>query len=319
MKQAKSKGVNLFNKGKRTVHRKVHSAPFKKLSDKITFVLGAAFLALLFFTIGSSPLVLYPYLYTVLGAILLIYRVIDYFLIQEHYFLIDFCYFSSGIVQYYIWAYPNEGVFFLLFFGFCSGPMGWAIPTFRNSLVLHDIDRLTSVFLHGCPALLCYLLRWSNTKESPFFDDYDNLLSSPSQIFRYYLFNITFYLLWAAFYSTITYGLCGERIVQKKRLTLGALLEKTVPASKGVMWFFGEKYHNFMFMMLHMSYFLITLTGGLLCYYSRWMHFGQLTLQLVWSAWNGANFYMEYFSCHYEAKLNVLQRQLSKELKDEQG
>ena len=36
----------------------------------------------------------------------------------------------------------------------------WAIVAWNNSLVFHSLDKITSVFIHGLPAMLTYTLRW---------------------------------------------------------------------------------------------------------------------------------------------------------------
>ncbi len=41
-----------------------------------------------------------------------------------------------------------------------SGPLAGAIIMWNCSLVLHDIDRFTSLFIHFVPPLVCYTLRW---------------------------------------------------------------------------------------------------------------------------------------------------------------
>jgi hypothetical protein len=42
----------------------------------------------------------------------------------------------------------------------CAGPLCWSIFIFRNAIVLHDVDQLTSTFIHLSPALLFWCWRW---------------------------------------------------------------------------------------------------------------------------------------------------------------
>jgi hypothetical protein len=44
-------------------------------------------------------------------------------------------------------------------FAMASGPLAWSVFIFRNSLVFHDIDNLTSVFIHLSPLLLFWRLQ----------------------------------------------------------------------------------------------------------------------------------------------------------------
>merc|ERR1719313_1821375 len=45
-------------------------------------------------------------------------------------------------------------------FVLATGALAWAVFIFRNSIVFHDIDQLTSLFIHLSPALLFFCLRW---------------------------------------------------------------------------------------------------------------------------------------------------------------
>jgi hypothetical protein len=44
---------------------------------------------------------------------------------------------------------------------FTAGPLCWSIPLFRNSLILHSLDQLTSVMIHLLPSLAVWALRWN--------------------------------------------------------------------------------------------------------------------------------------------------------------
>ena len=45
-------------------------------------------------------------------------------------------------------------------FAFSMGPLLWSILAFRNSLVYHSLDKVTSLFLHLFPACVCVANRW---------------------------------------------------------------------------------------------------------------------------------------------------------------
>ena len=51
-------------------------------------------------------------------------------------------------------------VLFYVCFTFALGPLSAAIVLWRNSLVFHDVDKVTSVFIHIMPPLLMYCLKW---------------------------------------------------------------------------------------------------------------------------------------------------------------
>lgn len=45
-------------------------------------------------------------------------------------------------------------------FAMATGPLAWSVFAFRNSLVMHDVDNITSVFIHFSPMALLWCLRW---------------------------------------------------------------------------------------------------------------------------------------------------------------
>lgn len=45
-------------------------------------------------------------------------------------------------------------------FAMACGPLAWSIYVFRNSIVFHDIEHSTSVFIHLFPFLLLWSLKW---------------------------------------------------------------------------------------------------------------------------------------------------------------
>lgn len=48
---------------------------------------------------------------------------------------------------------------------YCSnGPLLWAIITWRNSLVFHDLDKITSVMIHAFPPIGIKSLTLANAK-----------------------------------------------------------------------------------------------------------------------------------------------------------
>jgi hypothetical protein len=49
-----------------------------------------------------------------------------------------------------MWAFPANTVFFTSCYLLTMGPLASAIVTWRNSLVFHSLDKVTSLFIHIC-------------------------------------------------------------------------------------------------------------------------------------------------------------------------
>lgn len=103
-------------------------------------------------------------------------------LAQWQYFMMDFCYFVNWACMLSTF-FPGvlNGKLLLICFvagngvrvceccckmslGFTSAallqPLAGAIVAWRNSLVFHSLDKVTSVYIHILPALLTYVWRW---------------------------------------------------------------------------------------------------------------------------------------------------------------
>ncbi|KAI8497703.1 hypothetical protein Bbelb_243550 [Branchiostoma belcheri] len=65
-----------------------------------------------------------------------------------------------GLRLYLYWAAPAEPRVFQIVFAIANGPLVIAVFFFRNSIVFHSIDRMTSVFIHSLPAYVTYGVRW---------------------------------------------------------------------------------------------------------------------------------------------------------------
>lgn len=90
---------------------------------------------------------------------LLAYRYLSYKSRYYQYFLIDYCYSVNALGLIHLFVMPDSVWVFMLFFLSACGPLAWAIVVWRNSLVLHDLEKVTSVFIHMMPPLLAYSRR----------------------------------------------------------------------------------------------------------------------------------------------------------------
>lgn len=90
---------------------------------------------------------------------LLAYRYVTYSMKKHHYFMLDFCYSVNVLCFAHLFLAPSSTTVFALAFMSSCGPLAWAVIAWRNSLVFHDIDKTTSLFIHIMPPLLMYAQR----------------------------------------------------------------------------------------------------------------------------------------------------------------
>ena len=76
------------------------------------------------------------------------------------YFLIDFCYVVNLATFVYLYVLTENETLFKVTFIHSFGPLIWAIPLWGNSVVFHDYDKITSVYIHMLPPALCYAELW---------------------------------------------------------------------------------------------------------------------------------------------------------------
>ena len=113
---------------------------------------------------------------------------------KMHYFLLDFCYtviLLSLVHVHFLYRESYSETLFKMCFILSTGPPA-AIPLWKNSLVFHDFDKITSVYIHFLPTCLYYCLRESKGAHSV--THYDDL-----RVVDY--FNcMLFYFTWQVFY-----------------------------------------------------------------------------------------------------------------------
>ena len=89
--------------------------------------------------------------------ILLIFRYYDYALQKAELFMLDFCYFVNLSVVLQTGFFPDNLLWFKANYVLCMGPICIAIMVWKNSLVFHSLDKLTSFFLHAFPTMVSLL------------------------------------------------------------------------------------------------------------------------------------------------------------------
>ena len=98
--------------------------------------------------------------YTLQSSCLLPYRCYKYKKLQWHYFLFDLCYYVNILNFLFLWFLPHSPDLFVACYCLSLGSVASAIITWRNSLVFHDADKVTSLFIHIYPAFTFTVIRY---------------------------------------------------------------------------------------------------------------------------------------------------------------
>eukprot|EP00899_Mesostigma_viride_P008243 jgi/Mesvir1/1741/Mv21192-RA.1 len=279
---------------------KANSYKHIKLRDKAAFVLGTLNLCLYSYVLGASPQ-RFPELYSYYAVVLFLLRLINYRLERQHYFLYDFCYFANVMLLAYLWLLPQNGLFFNVLFVYTSGPLALSIIAFRNSLVFHSLDKMTSVFMHLSPALVTWSLRWfppAPTAPSGGTLEWDVRVAAAVALP---------YLCWLLAYALKLFVFSAGKIRQRSYMTLYTFiindqhgwLGRAVTAA-------GPKYSPLMYIAIHLALTAASCASTALWHASFAAHSGYLLGVIVWSAFNGANYYFEVFARRYIESLNAM-------------
>lgn len=80
---------------------------------------------------------------------------------KYHFFMLDFCYLVNLSCMLQAHFFKDNLLWFNANFALSMGPICMAIIVWKNSMVFHSINKLTSFFLHSFPPMLCHLIRWA--------------------------------------------------------------------------------------------------------------------------------------------------------------
>lgn len=143
-------------------------AQAKKIKTKSREHINATVFSMCILLITEAILLLYPtkfwVFYIVAFPILMLDKYMRYKPLKYHLFLLDFCYvmnstFLASLIAWEVYGYRSCETFKVMFW--CAfGPIANALWLWRNSLVLYDVDKLTSTALHILPPFTAFVQRF---------------------------------------------------------------------------------------------------------------------------------------------------------------
>ncbi|KAI0650133.1 hypothetical protein C8Q79DRAFT_998052 [Trametes meyenii] len=287
-----------------------HSAKVIRTREKVTFFMAVMSLLVTALLFGIAPEWIHV-AYTVQAAYYLPLRVYMYKKRAWHYFLFDLCYYVSVLDLVFIWYLPESPALFVACYCLSLGSLASAVITWRNSLVFHDWDKVTSLFIHIYPPLVFTVIRhyYPNAPARfPALRDVPHL-----QPFKALLLSGIIYLIWQLLYWKFVFldrrakVESGQRmtsftfLLNSKRGVIGRTLSKIPP-----------QYREFSFMLGQLVYAIITeLPVVFLLYDSAFWSSAYVLLLFAACVWNGGGFYIEVFGRKFERELEALRKELA--------
>ncbi|KAL6776746.1 hypothetical protein ACKKBF_B30760 [Auxenochlorella protothecoides x Auxenochlorella symbiontica] len=278
------------------------------MRDKLIFVVCTVDLYLSAYWLGCYPQSFYQ-LYTVKAAVLFCIRWVVYRYKRWHYFLFDLCYAAQVVLLIQLWLFPTSIAWIKVTFALNLGPLVWSIVAFRNSLVPHSLDKMTSHFLHWFPACVSYAARWHPPSQVV-----DYLASSAearrawesTSLRELFFLPLVPYLIWAVLYYLKVFVISSSRIEQRGYETLFKFATSNRRSLFGaVVLRFPHALQPAVYMAMHVG-----LCAATLVLTSVWWRYqlaceAFLVIQFTASAWSGATFYFDVFSRKYIAGLGA--------------
>nr|ODN94969.1 integral membrane protein [Cryptococcus depauperatus CBS 7855] len=281
-----------------------------RTKDKVSFLFGILSLAFTCLLYGMAP-EWFPVAYTVQSAFYMPIRIYTYKQKAFHYFLFgDLCYFVNVLDLLWIWVFPSSTFLFICCYLLTLGPLASAIITWRNSLVFHSMDKVTSLFIHIYPPIVLTVIRhiYPNAEER-----YPGLKHvGDYSWWSMILFAGVPYILWqATYYKFISIDRkskieSGQRqnsfhyMLSDKRGPIGKALKGVRPEHRELWFIFGQLIYTIIFMV----------PPSLLFIHSSAASNVFLIVIFTVSAWNGAAFYVEVFGRKFERELEKLRKEM---------
>ncbi|KAG1715981.1 hypothetical protein ID866_1205 [Astraeus odoratus] len=287
-----------------------HSAKVIRTREKLSFFFGVMSLLVSALMFGMAPEWVHV-AYTLQGLYLLPLRAYTYKKRSWHYFLFDLCYYVTILNFIYIWLLPSSPALFVACYCLSHGSLASAVITWRNSLVFHDSDKVTSLFVHIYTPFTFTVIRhfYPNAQER-----FPALAQMPHlKPGRALLLSGVIYLIWQLLYWKFvlvdrrTKIVSGQRttsfswLLNDKRGKIGQLLAKIPPERRVLSFMIGQFVYSV----------LTELPAVYLLYDSpRWSGTFLITIFAV-SVWNGGGYYIEVFGRKFERELEALRKELA--------
>lgn len=279
-----------------------------------------AFYAASLCTIFAAGLVVGKYpdwfhvFYSALFVVLMPIRFYTYFKLSYHYFLADLCYFVNILLMVWIWILPGSQLLYTTLFSFLFATLSWGVIMWRNSLVLHLIEKTTSLFIHIIPPVTLYVvthLLEPEYKQKRFAGaagvTHWNIVSSIA-------WTLLYYLVWQVAYHYFITVRKSVKIKNGSRATLFEWLRRRY--AKTVLGRFvnslPEPLAVFAFMLIQYGYQMATMVLVPVWFQYSAACAGFLMFITLVAAFNGATYYVDVFGNRFQKELKKLQEEIKR-------
>ncbi|KAI9645929.1 hypothetical protein NHQ30_005366 [Ciborinia camelliae] len=290
------------------------------IREKVSFICGVLNVLISGYLIGGYP-ELFHWWYTAQLFYFMPIRFYSYHKRGYHYFLADLCYFTNFLCFLSIWIFPQSKRLFISTYCLAMGNNAVAIAMWRNSMVFHSFDKVTSLFIHimPCVTLHCLVHLIDPSIQQSRFSAIYNIRTSPVGSSTHYgilsmaLWSSIPYAVWQLSYHFLITVRRREKIAAGRPTSFTWLRKSYSKAwiGKAVL-ALPDSLQEPAFMLIQYSYALLTMLPCPLWFWYRYASASFLMAVFCWSVYNGANYYIEVFGKRFQNELEEMRREVQK-------
>lgn len=277
------------------------------LSDKLSFFFGA--LNCLITSLLFSHPRHFVRLFIFKSILLLGGRFAYYRTKNWHFYLAEFCYASIGLGVIQTLLFTRSAFLHKLVFGLMAGVLTPSVIATRNAFVLHNVDKITSLFQHLTPALVAWNMRWRTSEVvGSAWGSMSELQKDGfhhASFFQLTLCPLLFWAMWASAYYYVVF-VRFDSDIQKKGLMTMYKQQTASPKSIVSKLVAGRKRQEEKYLVYLVFHGACCLTGFILnniWWNSCLLHTAFVLICLCSSLWSGATFEIEVFAKRYYQNL----------------
>ncbi|RMZ85997.1 hypothetical protein DV737_g89, partial [Chaetothyriales sp. CBS 132003] len=288
--------------------------------QKLSFISAVLNVFISGYLIGGLPEYFFIW-FTVQLVYFMPIRLVTYHKRGMHYFLADLCYFVNALTLLSIWAFPQSKRLFMGSYCLSYGNNAVAIVMWRNSLVFHSLDKVTSLFVHVMPPVTWHCIVHLTPRHmlrTRFPAVYQIKFSGDGEPGNYTLLSMlgfasAFYFVWQVSYHFLISVRKREKIKAGRPTSFTWLRRSYSKTWIGkVVLSLPDALQEPAFMLIQYAYAVLTILPCPLWFRSRRASSAFLVVVFTWSIWNGANYYMDVFGNRFQKELEQMKKEVAK-------
>lgn len=288
--------------------------------EKISFISAVLNIFISGYLIGAMPERFYWW-FTIQFFYFMPVRYYTYHRKGYHYFLADLCYFVNALALLSIWVFPQSKRLFLSSYCLAYGNNAIAIVMWRNSLVFHSFDKVTSLFIHVMPPVVLHCM--VHLTQPEFLHDhfpavFDIKFSPVGSPEHYTLLGMVGwatlpYAVWQLSYHFLITVRRRDQIAAGRPTSFTWLRKSYAKTWIGkIVLALPDSLQEPAFMFIQYAYACLTILPCPIWFWYRWPSAIFLMFVFSWSIWNGANYYMDVFGKKFQKELEQMRREMQR-------